>query len=255
MADKIKYELVNPTVTPLSPGQLGYSYSSGTLFIGPSNLSKGGVDVIEVIKFQNSVLNYIVQEIQDELVDKIPSSKAVNDALSKKAGLEQSNTFTSANYFPDIELNSLPVSQERLVVNAKSLKKYVSEVISKLSSEIINDATIQILHQDVIVNITQNILTNITTEVLDSITPTVVSDISANVSSSLKIPHIRRYEFLESADTWIISHGFNTDKISIMIFELGTNRQIISPFEILDNNNIRITFSKPTSGYVDIQFF
>jgi hypothetical protein len=255
MTVKVKYELDNPTVAPLAPGELGYSYSSGTLFIGPSDLNKGGVDIIEIIKFQNNVLNYIIQEIQDGLIDKIPSSKAVNDALSKKAGLEQSNTFTSANYFPDIELNDLPANQERIVVNAKSLKKYVSEAISKLSTEIINTATIQILHQDVVLNITQNILTNITTELLNSITPALICGISSSVSSSLRIPHVCRYEFLESNDTWVISHGFNTDKISLTIFEFETNRQIISPFEILDNNNIRIIFSKPTSGYVDIQFF
>jgi len=255
MADKIKYELNKSIVAPLVPGQIGYSYSSGTLFIGPPNLDKDGLDVIELIKLQNNVLNFIVQEVQDELSDKVPSSKAVNNALAKKAGLHQSNTFTAANYFPDIDLKNLPITQERIVVNAKSLKTYVSEVVSNLSRDILNEATIQILNQNVIVNITQQVLTNVTTEVLDSITPTIVTDISASVASTLKIPHVHRYEFLDPSDIWIISHGFNTDVVIMSIYELGTNRQIISPFEILDNNNLRITFSKPTSGYVDIQFF
>jgi hypothetical protein len=205
---RIKYELEADVVSPLKPGELGYSYSSGSLYIGPKS-SVNENDVITLITAQNNVINYIIQSVVVDVRDKVPSSNAIYLALKEKASLDEANIFNSSNYFPDVEIDNTPDSQGKLVVNVRSLKRHTS----KLRDNIIE-----------------------------------------KLSAHAHMAYSERYEFLTPLETWNIHHQYNTDSINIVIRQLGTNRILMAPYDIIDDSFISIYFASPTSGYVDIEF-
>jgi hypothetical protein len=155
----------------------------------------------------SDIEEFIVQEVEQEIINKVPSSDAVYNSLLKKAGLDESNTFTTANYFPDVDVDTVPETQTQLVVNVRSLRSYFSSIVERIVAALPN------------------------------------------------YTYIRRYNFLVASDVWSIYHGQNTDRITINIYQLGTNRRIVAPYRIIDNMSLQILFSTPEMGYVDIEFF
>ena len=64
---------------------------------------------------------------------------------------------------------------------------------------------------------------------------------------------IVRFEFLEPAIEWIITHNYNTNIFQESIFDINNNR-MIAPIEIIDNNSFKILLAEPLTGYVDVRF-
>lgn len=81
------------------------------------------------------------QEINADETSKVPSSAAVFKALVTKASLDQSNTFTAANYFPDVDLSDIPDGQLGIAVNAKSVKDYLDVIAATMQEEVITAVT------------------------------------------------------------------------------------------------------------------
>lgn len=153
----------------------------------------------------------IVQEVEQELVNRVPSSAAVYNALLKKVEVDESNTFTAANYFPDVDIENVPDSQLQLVVNVKSIRQYIISI-------------------------------------LEQVVDTVISLLP-------DYTYTKRYEFLVASDTWTINHQQNTDRIMVSLYQLGTDRQLIAPYQIINNMSLKILFSSPERGYADIKFY
>lgn len=153
----------------------------------------------------------IIQEVEQELVNRVPSSAAVYNALLKKVEVDGSNTFTAANYFPDVDIENVPDSQLQLVVNVRSLRQYIISIFNQVADTVIS--------------------------LLPSFTYT------------------KRYEFLVASDVWTINHQQNTDRISVSLYQLGTDRQLVAPYYVINNMSLQVLFSTPESGYADIKFY
>jgi hypothetical protein len=61
-----------------------------------------------------------------------------------------------------------------------------------------------------------------------------------------------RYHFTEPQKTWAIAHNKKTDFLSYQVFDLQGRRQI--PSHTLTTNELILSFTYPTAGYVDIAF-
>ena len=79
----------------------------------------------------------LVQEISADETTKVPSSHAVYKALLKKVAVDQSNTFTAANYFPDVDLSDIPSGQLGVAVNAGSVKAYLDDIATTMQAAVI----------------------------------------------------------------------------------------------------------------------
>lgn len=137
MADTIKYSSTSDKVSPLHPGQLGFSYKSKTLFIGPS--IGDATKVIPLVSLDNNVSSsssisinpeaIIIQTVAGDLVDKVPSSRAIAEQLSTKASLVGGNNFSGSNLVPDVDIRQVPYTLGRLIVNVNSIKAYIDHTL------------------------------------------------------------------------------------------------------------------------------
>lgn len=124
----IKTSSTATKVSPLYPGELGFSYKSKTLFIGPEIGDPR--DVITLLSLDNSISptsnpsSVIIQDIPGDIVDKVPSARAVAEGLSMKASLVGGNEFTGSNLVPDVDIINTPFTLGKLIVNINSIKHY-----------------------------------------------------------------------------------------------------------------------------------
>jgi len=64
----------------------------------------------------------ITQNVTPDVYNLAPSSNVVYQALQDKAALDLANNFQSSNYFPDVNISTVPGSQVKLAVNVNSVK-------------------------------------------------------------------------------------------------------------------------------------
>lgn len=125
---------ISDKVAPLYPGELGYSYKSKTLFIGPDYGDANNVISLLTLDtnssnasqtISNNPLSIIIQSIAADLTDKVPSARAIAQQLLKKASLDGGNEFTGSNFVPDVDILNTPYTLGKLIVNVNSIKNYI----------------------------------------------------------------------------------------------------------------------------------
>jgi hypothetical protein len=65
---------------------------------------------------------------------------------------------------------------------------------------------------------------------------------------------LQRYFFNSPTIAPLINHNRNTDLFDVSIRNIENNRQIIAPFEIIDENNFVILFTEEESCIIDVRF-
>jgi len=118
--------------TKLSTGELLYNYYNNILYLGAYNASDPNIKLID---FNNTFVRFLTPEINENISDKVPTSRAVRLELNKKADLTHSNQFTGMNEFPYLRILDAAPAQQNIAVTIRMLKDYIEGtegVIKKL---------------------------------------------------------------------------------------------------------------------------
>lgn len=214
----IKYTNSPNSALSLGPGELGYNYATGNYMIGPLNPSNPNVILISQ---NNSFYEYLTADINLNVTNKVPTSRAVAIELDKKASIMHSNQFTGMNEFPYLRVIDAAPAQENIVVTIKMLREYL-------------EGTYDLSGVQVFPGVIEKILKEKLPEVS---TPTIV----------------KKFRFMSPIKTWDIEHNMNTDNFSIVILDTN-NKQNEAPVHIVDLNHIQVLFTAPVAGEATVTF-
>jgi hypothetical protein len=165
-------------------------------------------------------LDTIIQIVADLEYFRVPSSKAVYDAIRNL----RDNTVQIdmlANYFNPNDANTLPIIQELYDQLDSKLDK--SNVIQEVKDNVLN----QVVSSDVIHDALQNLIVN----QID----------------------LQTYNFTTPSLQWDVIHNKNTMTFQESIFDTDGNK-LYANIKIIDNNSFTIYLTELTSGFVTVKF-
>ena len=261
----------------LLPGQLAYSYKSGTLFIGPPTPESGSGDVIEITR-GNILIDYIDQTdtfhtpnssvIYREIKQKLDTIEPF--ANFNKLKIEDSNNSIFAVDVKNIKIDTdsgfiyTAINNNIVTLSLPKLFQSISINTTQSISPLNNLDTFKINSNQnkLLLNVINNELhLDVKTEL--SITPTTQDDLIPSIKvvkdeinkmySSIQ-SSIVRYIFSDPTLDCLIVHNKNTNIFDVNIKSIIDNQIILAPIEIIDDNSFIIHFTEEESCIVDVRF-
>jgi len=200
----------------LKPGQFGIHYPTKTVYIGAYNPSDSN---IPIISNENSFVQFLTGAVDENVSNKVPTSRAVRLELNKKADLTYSNQFTGMNEFPYLRVVDAAPSQLDIAVTIRMLKDYIEGEYSAIN-KLIEEAVAKLPGG------------------------------GGSGSNSIFVKYVFNTPILE----WDIKHKYNTISFSFIIKD-NNNIQHEAPYDIINSNNFIIRFNEPISGTLLVTYY
>ncbi len=170
------------------------------------------------VRVPDDPLDTIIHIVANDENFKVPSSKAVYDAIKNLRDTTVQVDYLNTNIDPNNINNNIMVPTTTAVLNA------------------INNIVIQNIEDDVIDKV-------VSSEALFE----ALKDLTTNQIQLVQ------YDFPLPSLEWIINHNKNTYVFQETSFDSDGNK-IYASVNIIDENNFKISFTEMTSGFVTVKF-